>query len=218
MNARLKNEELPTLQEFALRVELAIREKNSLPIRTRGGKSGRELWAADTRELKVLPADQIAVALLRRKQGKIGRQGIEHNKVSYMNPRMFNHVGRMVEYGWLESRPECIHVFLPAAQAGRPPEYLGLARPIDPTSYGYSALVDQARQRRIETCGEIDRLAREMRAENLQALRSAVGGESAPEEGPGTPPERQTSRRPRAVDLDMARRLAAAKESGNIDV
>jgi hypothetical protein len=113
----------------------------------------------------------IALALLRRKKGTLQKDGLEFNTIMYHHVAgTFGHIGEDIIVGYLETRPDFVHVF--DTNHGKE-QWLGKTGPSVDADRAVAKAVVEARKRQIETFERADRFA-DARREELPQLRGGI--------------------------------------------
>ncbi|HEY3548649.1 MAG TPA: hypothetical protein VGK17_21450 [Propionicimonas sp.] len=214
----VKDGTLMTTIEFVKVLDAGVRDLNGRKHRSLGRKRGiatdnpLDTWAQAGVTLPVVDEEHIALALLRRDEVTVKREGVELNGMVYQGPATFTRVGDRLQAGWLATRPDFIELLDPSRPLGE--QWLGRLEISSVASTKYAQAVRDARTFQIETVERADRRADELRAEKLAQLRGGVV--DAPGASP-TAPRRPKASRSVAPNVERTKRVAVApiwKEAG----
>lgn len=203
---RTPNSDLPTIFEFAALLDRDFRAWNqrfhrgvkAIPV---------QVYEASLVKATRLPEKEIALALFRRKKAVVQKDGVQFRGIMYQGQATFAHIGEEVDCGFLETRPDLLHLF--DSNHGRE-RWLGKLEPAADAGAALARAVVEARRHRIETFERAQRNARDLRKELLVQLR---GGDL---EIPGAIPVPDTEPRGRRSSSradDRKRDLARIAES-----
>jgi hypothetical protein len=149
-----------------------------------------EAYRANPIVPNIVDERHIALALLRRKEAILQKDGVEFRTITHHHVGgTFGHIGEEVIVGYLDTRPDFIHVF--DTNHGKE-QWLGKLGPSVDAGRSVAKAVVEARKRQIETFERADQFANGKRDEMLVQLRGGIV------EDPGSKPVSSPSSKPKS--------------------